>query len=426
MPVQSVNDYDRETRRRVPRGADIYWSVDRTELIAPQTLRLHSGWRYNLEPGALVLLRHQVYAYNALMANHCENVAVRDLTIYTVPGMGITANSTRDMTVERVRIVRRPGTDRLVSATADGSHFGGCRGTVTIRDCVFEDQGDDAVNAKHGLYLTVLERVDDTTVRARHNLEMHHPPNVGERLELTDPDTLLAFGTPRVAMVEVEEDGFTYAVRFEEALPAEAVEGTLLGCFENNANFVITNNVFRDNRARGLLIQVRGATIEDNLFEGCTNGGIYLVSDTVHFYECSPARDVIIRRNRFVNCNTQGTNAGVVGLFGNRKDWSELPVPGVFKNVTIEHNTFDGSDGSAIYINGGDGVQVAHNEIHNASRHPGTDRDRAAIAVTASRNVVLEQNTALPGEQADHCEQILLVSDTSEKDTIRVENNEGF
>ena len=45
-----------------------------------------------------------------------------------------------------------------MSATADAAHFGGCKGTVSLEDCTFEGMGDDGVNVKSGLYLTVVER----------------------------------------------------------------------------------------------------------------------------------------------------------------------------------------------------------------------------------------------------------------------------
>lgn len=425
-PVHAINDYDRETRRRVPRGADIYWSVDGTELIAPQTLRLQTGWRFNLEPGALVLLRHQVYSYNGFVIHECENTTVRDSIIYTVPGMGVTGSYSRDITVERVKILRRPGTDRLVSATADGSHFGGCVGKVIVRDCEFEYQGDDAVNAKHGLYLTILERIDDRTVRAKHNLDMHHPPRIGERLELRSAKTVVPFGVARVAEVEAEADGFTYRIAFDEALPEDAQADALLGCFERNAEFLIQNCIFRDNRARGLLIQVHGATVENCTFDGCTNGAIYLVSDTVHFYECSPARDVTIRNNRFVNCNTQGSNEGVIGIFGWRSDWSELPQPGVFQNIRIENNRIEETDGAALYITGADGVEIVDNLISGVARAPRGDRGKAAIWISASRNVRLTGSTARAEDQHADCAEIVTITDTAERDSIAIADNTGF
>ena len=425
-PVQAVNDYDRETRLRVASGADIYWSVDSTELIAPQTLRLHTAWRFNLDPGALVLLRHQVYGYNAFTVHNSEDVTIGDSTVYMVPGMGVVGHHSRNILVERLKVLRKPGTDRLMSVTADGSHFGGCRGKVTLRECVFEFQGDDAVNAKHGLYLTVLERLDDRTVRAKHNLDMAQPPTVGERLELRSAETVIAFGTARVSAVETEADGFTYRVEFEEPIPAEATPGALLGCFENNAEFLIQDCEFRNNRQRGMLIQVHGATIEGCTFDGCTNAGIYLVSDTVHFYECSPARDVVIRNNRFINCNTQQSSEGVIGVFGWRNDWSELPKPGVFQRIRIEGNRIENTNSGAFYINGADDVQVLNNHITGVCRAPAGDRGKAAICITASRNVRLEGNTARIEDQREGCARILSVSDTAERDTIEVAGNVGF
>lgn len=71
-----------------------------------------------------------------------------------------------------------------MSTTADATHFGGCKGTIRLSDCLFEAMGDDGVNIKSGLYLTLLRRLNANTIEARHNLRMMDTHDPGDVMEI--------------------------------------------------------------------------------------------------------------------------------------------------------------------------------------------------------------------------------------------------
>ncbi|MGC3978967.1 MAG: hypothetical protein QM751_12520 [Paludibacteraceae bacterium] len=71
--------------------------------------------------------------------------------------MGVIAEKTGNISLNKVNICRRPGSNRILSVTADATHFCNCKGKVTIENCLFENMLDDACNM-HGTYTKVEQK----------------------------------------------------------------------------------------------------------------------------------------------------------------------------------------------------------------------------------------------------------------------------
>lgn len=397
--VEAYMDYDPQTRLPMRHGLDEYHTVQRTELLRPQVLRLHLNSAARIKPGVLVVLRHQVYSYNAFVCERCQNVNVRDVTVYTIPGMAWVAHVCTNITMERFRVVPRPGSGRMMSATADATHFGGCKGTIRMNGCLFEGMGDDGVNIKSGLYLSLLRKIDSRTVEARHNLKMVDSPDPGDVMEISHVDDLLPYATATVKRVEVLEDG-VQRLEFESPLPAELREGDVFGNATRVPRVRISNCEVRNNRARGMLIQTRDAVIENCRFRGCTSAGILVLTEVVHFFESIGTRDVTVRGCTFEGVNYGAAMApGALCAMAYLKDFAYPRKPGVHRNVTFEENTIRQTDNSAIFAAGVDGITLRNNRIELACDNPVWDTGRYAIYMMSSRNVRLSGNQITVSKQ---------------------------
>lgn len=429
-PVQAVMDYEPDTQLPCRQGADIYCLDEpmKTELIAPQTLRVRPPFKINPLPvGKWAMLRHQVYAYNAFMAHRCRDITFQDITVHTCPGMAFVGLNTENITLDRCVVTPTPGVRRVLSATADGSHFGGCTGDIIIRDCLFEGQGDDAINMKTGLFLNIETIVDPQTVLARHNLNMACMPDPGDLIELTPQETLIAYGTARIATAAMEPDGHTHRVTFQEPLPETVKPGDMLANASKLPRARITNCIFRRNRARGMLIQIRDAIVENCVFEDVTSAGVLIITETVHFYESIPARNVIIRNNTFDRCNYgAGMARGVIAIEGITPGWKDAPLPGVFRDITIENNAIRQSDNCGIFMTGTDTASLRGNTIRGVCSQPTQERCAAVIHIESSRNIVIEDNDAPQSLQGPGCKTVLHRAENNDADTIRVAGNIGF
>jgi parallel beta-helix repeat protein len=429
-PVQAFMDYEPDTGLPCRHGLDVYCleTPAKTELVRPQVLRVRPPFKTPpVTVGKLVVLRHQVYAYNAFAADHCKNMTFQDITVYTCPGMGFVGSSCENVTLDRCTVQPRPGTRRLISATADGSHFGGCTGDILVRNCLFDGQGDDAINMKSGLFLNIEQIVDERTVLARHNLNMASMPDPGDELELMPQDTLLAYGTVKVASASMEPDGYTHRVVFAGPMPKGVKIGDMLANASKLPSARISNCTFKRNRARGMLIQIRDAVVEGCTFEDVTSAGVLIITETVHFYESIPARHVVLRNNTFEHCNYGAAMArGVISIEGITPGWKDAPLPGVFRDITIENNTINRSDNAGIFMTGTDTALIRGNTILGVCDKPTHKRSSAAIHIESSRNVRIEGNQVEQAAQGAGCTTVLQLAGNNDAATIVTSGNTGF
>ena len=429
-PVQALMDYEPDTLLPCRHGLDVYCleSPMKTELVRPQVLRVRPPFKIPpVTVGKLVVLRHQVYAYNAFAADRSKNMTFQDISVYTCPGMGFIGFNCENITLDRCTVQPKPGTCRLISATADGSHFGGCKGDILIQNCLFDGQGDDAINMKSGLFLNIEQIVDERTVLARHNLNMESMPDPGDEIELMPQETLLAYGTVKVQSASMEPDGHTHRVVFEGPMPNEVKQGDMLANASKLPSARISNCTFQRNRARGMLIQIRDAVVEGCTFKDVTSAGVLIITETVHFYESIPARNVVLRNNTFEHCNYGAAMArGVISIEGITPGWKDAPLPGVFRDITIENNKISRSDNAGIFMTGTDTAVIRGNDIRGVCDKPTQDRCTAAIHIESSRNVTIEDNQVEQALQGAGCKTVLQLSANNDMATITAKGNTGF
>ena len=425
-PVQALADYDPATRLPRRQGAELYHGVESTELVAPQTLRLHLRTPMNIETGSLTVLRHQVYGFNALVFDRCAGVKVENVTVHTAPGMGLVGQRCDDIALDRFRVVPRPGTGRLMSTTADATHFKACAGTIRMTRCEFDGMGDDAVNVG-SLYLQVRQRVDDRTVIAGHPLKMPATPEPGEKLELSHADDLLVYAEADVAAVEPLPADALCRISFAGPLPDELRAGDVLGNASRTAAVRISRCSVRNNRARGMLIQTRDAVVEDCTFENCTSGGVWVLTEVVHFFEAIGTRGVVVRNNTFTRCNYSGPlGEGVLGVYAYLAGFAYPPRPGVHRDTVLENNIIRQADNCGIFVAGADGIVIRGNRIEGVCARPTRDSGRSAICLMSTRNARIAGNTAEPDRQGPGLSAVFTLGPGCEESTVIVEDNQGF
>jgi len=425
--VEAFGEYDARAGRPLRRGLDIYRLVESTTLVRPQVLkvRLTRPLSRPLAPGTTLVLRHQVYSYNAFSFRECRNVTLRDVTVYTAPGMGVHASGGGDFVLERFRVMVRRGSGRLMSSTADATHFNSCAGTIVIEDCVFEGMGDDAVNV-HGMFLVVRERADVRTVVAVPGRRWAYNPTPGDRIELTRAATLLPYAEAVVKWATHDRKAQTFRIEFTAPLPKELAVGDVLGNATRSPRLRITGCTVGNNRARGFLVQTRDALIEKNTFRYCSGAGIHVTCDADYWFESIGTRRVVVRGNTFEGCNYGAAMAeGVIRVFAHVKGRRYAP-PGVHRDITIENNTVRNTANAAIFVGSTDGVVIRNNRIERCSRDPSRRAGRSAIYLLNTRDATITGNRLVRGPAGAGPAQPLVIGAGCDKETIEVEDNAGF
>ena len=412
-PVGAFMSYDPVTRLPDGKEVDVYDGVEKTELVRPQVVRVFLKRKVPaVKVGTLLVLRHEVYGPGIFNLQRCADVRLREVTLYTGSGMAVQCSLSTNISLNNFAVRLRPGSGRLMSTTADATHFGGCQGTITLEDCIFEGMGDDGVNVKSGLYLTVKQRLDDHTVLCQHNLNMVDLPDAGDSLELSHPENLLPFATNRVQAAKLQPGvEKIHRVTFAEPLPATLRVGDVLGNATRVPKLRMSRCTVRANRARGVLCQTRDAVIEDCTFNHCTGAGVMLITENVQFYESISPRNVTVRRCRFESCNqgaarAEAALAAVVWL----KKSAYPPQPGVIRDVRFEGNQIINTPGSAIFAVAVDGLTIRSNIIRQACLNPVNQDARSAVRVLNCSRAVIAGNDIARENQGPRMETPVKVS----------------
>ncbi|QTN33916.1 right-handed parallel beta-helix repeat-containing protein [Akkermansiaceae bacterium] len=322
-----------------------------------------------------------------------RDIRLTDITIHHCGGMGVIAQRSADLFVKKLRVTPPPGDRRIVSTTADATHFVNCKGRIELVDCLFEQQKDDATNI-HGLYAKITQIISPS----RFEITLIHPQQAGidfvkagTRLELNDGPSLREEGFAVVKSVERINKQRTL-VEIEGSLPEIVTVGdSVADADANTAEVLIRGCVLRGNRARGILLGSRGPmVIEGNTFH-TPGAAILFEGDSRFWFEQAGVRDVVIRGNTFDNCNygVWGTGCIQVGS-GIAEEFRKTSRYN--RNIRIENNLFRAfSPLPLLSMYSVDGLTFTGNRLEKTKAYPAPDAgDWKPFEITDSDNVKVE------------------------------------
>jgi hypothetical protein len=307
-----------------------------------------------------------------IVISDSSGIKLTDITLHHTGGMGVIAQRSADLFVHRMKVTPPPGGARIVSTTADATHFVNCKGKIELVDCLFEQQKDDATNV-HGLYAKIVEILAPN----RFEVALVHPQQAGidfiqpgTRLELNDGPSLREEGFATVKSVERLNKHRTI-VTIEGSLPASVIVGdSIADADANTAEFLMRGCVMRGNRARGILLGSRGPmVVEGNTFH-IPGAAILFEGDSRFWFEQAGVRDVVIRGNTFDNCNfgVWGTGCIQVGS-GIAEEYRETSRYN--RNIRIENNLFRAfSMLPLLSIYSVDGLTFTGNRLERTKAYP--------------------------------------------------------
>ncbi|WP_211324089.1 alpha-1,3-galactosidase-related protein [Echinicola strongylocentroti] len=361
------------------------------EQLKPGVVRVHDHGK-KMPPVGMVLAMKGEQGENriapAIRLLDSENLQLADVTVHHAGGMGLIAENSENIDI--TRMVVSPSGNRVVSTTADATHFVGCRGLIKLSDCTFEGQLDDAANI-HGTYQEVVEKIGESKlgVRMGHYQQQGFViGKPGDRIGLVRLSESF-FPTNYVTLKKVEiRNGRYQILTFEEALPDEIIPGDLIENSDAYPELIVEHSTIRGNRARGLLLSTpKPIKVIDNYFH--TEMEALLVPvESGHWYEAGSARDLLIKNNVFENCVHSGQNRGVIRFI---IDDDEKHT--AFENIRIIGNTFEQFDNLILEINNVDGLEFMDNEITHSSEFPMLFPENPAVKINSSKNIRFFDNT---------------------------------
>ncbi|MGO8698265.1 MAG: right-handed parallel beta-helix repeat-containing protein [Limisphaerales bacterium] len=341
-------------------------------------------------PGNIMVFGAKDRKVPGITITDSEDTLLDHVTIYHSGGMGIIGQRSRNINLQDVQVTPTPGSGRVVSATADATHFSNCSGKIEMSHCLFECEMDDHCNI-HGIYARVASRPDDTTVV----VQLVHPQQFGfdfikpgMRLELVHGASMITFGETEVKSVERINKEFTRVV-CRKPLPAELQAGDVVAETGHYPEVYIHDCRMRGNRARGLLLGSRGRTVIENNYFHEPGAALLFEGDARYWFEQAGVRDCVIRGNTFDNC-LYGVWGEAVIQVGSGIAESERAQSRYNRNILIENNTFHGFDPRLLKAYSVDAMTMQHNQIERTEDYPAAHPNAKRYDIADSDHVSID------------------------------------
>ena len=203
-PVSHLLEFD-VVRREPAFHARDYWLRNKTvpaEQLPNGVVRIfHPG--LTGKAGNILVLGPAHRMCPGVAIDRSRSILIEDLTLHHCGGMGVVAQMSSDIELDGVRIVTAPESDRVISITADATHFTHCDGYVRMIGCEFFNQIDDATNI-HGMYGIVKQVTGPSRLRVFFPHEQQYGLDVlesGVEAEILAQRSLITHTTGRICLL---------------------------------------------------------------------------------------------------------------------------------------------------------------------------------------------------------------------------------
>lgn len=344
------------------------------------TLTFGSGWYKRPENDKVVSVGYTMYEHFTFHMSECKNFYIESCNVYSSVGMTFGFYSSENIYMNRANIVLRDGTNKLMTATADGLHTNDCLGDLVVSSCIIENTHDDAINVCT-FYKTISSVSGSVITCSAPNAAANFPTKVGDKLEIYNK----AMEVVRTYTVkDVANYGLVYEITVDKRV-RDVEEGFLVGNLTRTPKLVVENCVFRNKRNRGILCQTQNSVIRNCTFFNVIHGSVSLHSAFDGFFnEGLIPRNVVVENCKFINDVTTSASADVyVERYGG------TIVAGVIKNITVRNNFFNGNFNCGVSFVGAGECSVENNLFYNANSAP---KDYYIARINKSSDITLKDN----------------------------------
>lgn len=344
-------------------------------------------------PGNTMVFGPNHREHPGFVVTHSSDVSLENVTIYHAGGMGILGQLSHNIVVNNCRVT--PSGGRMLSTTADATHFVNCTGYIKLTNNLFENQKDDATNI-HGTYVKVSRILgpDEILVQLmhqqQHGLEFL---DTGVQVEFVRGKSMITFAEAVVEKVVRLNKELTKVI-FANGLPDGLVPGDAIAAVGDYPVVTIANNHIRNNRARGMLLNCRGKTVVENNYFHTPGAAILFEGDAFFWFEQGGVRDCVIRNNTFDNCLFGVWGKAVIDVDSGIREDREISRYN--RNIRIEDNTFRMFDDlSLMHAYCVDGLTWRNNTVEKTDAYPPKNQSFKRFDISYCDHVSIDDETLL-------------------------------
>lgn len=286
-----------------------------------------------------------------------------------------------------------------MTATADAMHFSLLHGDVHITNSLIEYSHDDALNIKYGFWYKLVE----TGTGSERWISVNKisggikEPEIGDKVQIYDEQTFEGHNPSAgyYTINSIEKTASGYKLGVKERLSGASEWGTCRVTFVSDTpDFVFSNNIVRNKRNRGVLVQVPNAVIENNAFMYVGHGSLQIASAMDKFNEATLAQGTTVKNNKFIgNCYTKpGPLYGDISVFAIASNGSVAPK-GTMHDMLIENNFISRNGNAAVSFRGVGSSTVKDNLFNETSyTQPSGDAMNTIFQLTNCTDVTIQGN----------------------------------
>ena len=360
------------------------------EQLEPGLIRIYGHTKKIPEVGKVVVMKGE-QGYNrfapAFHITFSSDVSFNNIDVHHACGMGLIAENTKNISLDNFNVT--PSQGRIISTTADATHFVGCSGKIEIKNCLFSSQLDDAVNV-HGIYQQITEILGDHKVAIKVGHFQQQGFTIGKQNDKIGIVNLQKsfFAMEEMTLKAVEKiNGRYQVISFNEVLPRSLKVGDYIENLDAYPELLVQNCRIINNRARGLLLSTPRKIVIENSFFSTEMEAILAPVESGYWYESGSVLDLTIRNNIFQDCAAGGQNKGVI-RFETDNESDHI----AFENILISNNVFNQFDNLIVEANNVNMLEFVGNTINDSKNHESLYPDNPAIMVNHSRNLLFKNN----------------------------------
>lgn len=227
-----------------------------------------------------------------------KNLTYLNVTGHASPAGGFNARESEEWNVINCQIKLKEG--RVHTLNADAMHVNGGKFGPWVENSLFEGFADDCMNLKY-------TKREITTINSPNQITVKNSVFVGEIMEFYNPREGVSLGTASVTGVQAL-GGNLFRLTLSNNInitnitdPDHQLADKAYIENRSNESFIFRNNIVRNSRRYGILIQSKYALIENNLFQNLSQSGIR-IENGVDWGEGFRADEIEIKNNTFENC----------------------------------------------------------------------------------------------------------------------------
>lgn len=339
-----------------------HWTEHRfnAEEVAPGVVRFSNLYSREVPPVGSIWVdkgRHSLNRYcPAFALTDSKDLSLKNIHVYHSGAMALIAQCCENIALDGYSTAQHTDSPRMITASADATHFVDCKGTIIMENCDFESMLDDATNI-HQTYMLVQKVLSGNRLAAsfgHFQQEGNRFADSGDTLRFVDKTSLRPIGTARLVSINrVNENWYEMEVASDLPEMPDPKQYAVENISRGTSEVVIRDCSVKHNRARSLLLSTPGNVLVENCEFASMMAGIRICGDANYWFEAGQTQNIVIRGNHFQDLGIGGHSPQAVLQIDPiiPKDARSNDYY-YHENIVFENNTVDIFDSQIIYAIG--------------------------------------------------------------------------